>query len=171
MLHVSPALLRDKHIDFTRPFTTRVSYSYPFGISSDNFELFSRVKLDSISAATCPAMQVTVVTEKHIFWVNMQQRGCERHASYKMGEVVRGGASTDLSALGVDSYAWQDLRITVRDRHAEITLDGRTLYRETFHEGFGNIMGLLYIFTGTGSLDYVQLSVPGGSTVLDDDFE
>jgi len=115
-------------------------------------------------------MQLTVVTERHIFWVNMQQRGCERYASYKIGEIIREGATTDLSALGVNGYAWQELGITVAERQAEITLNGRTLYRETFHDDFGDIMGLLYIFTGTGSLDQVTLTGPGGDAVFEEDF-
>src|SRR5690606_6321999 len=135
MLHLDRGLLQRKHIDFTRPFITRVSYSRPFGIHSDNFTLRSRLRLDSTSTTgTCPAMQVTVVTERHSFWVNLQQRGCERHAGYKMGEVIRGGGDNDLSALGVDAYAWQDLGITVKERQAVITLGGHTLYSETFHE-------------------------------------
>ena len=170
MLHLSRALLQEKHVDLTRPFVTRVSYSYPFGIPSDNFALTSRLRLDSTSKASCPAMQLTVVTERHIFWVNMQQRGCERYASYKIGEIIREGATTDLSALGVNGYAWQELGITVAERQAEITLNGRTLYRETFHDDFGDIMGLLYIFTGTGSLDQVTLTGPGGDAVFEEDF-
>ncbi len=171
MLHLNRELLQRKHIDFTRPFMTRISYSQPFGVHSDNFTLSSRLRLDSTATTgTCPAMQVTVVTERHIFWVNLQQQGCERHASYKLGEVIRDGANNDLSALGVDGYAWQELNFEVNDREAKITLGGHTLCRETFEEDFGDIMGLLYIFSGTGSLDHVKLAGSDGNIVFDDDF-
>ncbi|WP_436832429.1 hypothetical protein [Parapedobacter sp. DT-150] len=170
-LHLSIELLKKKNVDFSRPFETRVTNSRVFHASSDHFNLVSRVKVDSLTGSACPFMQVMIVTEKHIFWVNLQQRGCERNAGYKIGEITRFGGDNDLSPLGIDVYQWQEIGLSVKDKHAEITLNGEGLFRETFHEDFGDIMALTYIFSGTGSIDHVRLEGARGETVFEDDFD
>lgn len=169
-LEFTKALLRKRNVDLSRPYFTRIGNSRKFNVSSSNFRLVSRIKVDSLTNRLCPWMQVMVITEKHIFWVNLQKKGCEHKASYKMGEIVRGGDNNDLSALGVGLYKWQDVGITVKNNHAEIILNGKTVFRETFTEDFGEIMGLVYLFDGTGSLDYVRLSDGHGQTAFEDHF-
>ncbi|QDH80611.1 hypothetical protein FKX85_16805 [Echinicola soli] len=170
-LHISEELLRKKNIDFSRQFETRTINSRIFHTSSDHFNLTSRIKLDHITSDACPFMQIMVVTEKHIFWVNLQNKGCERNASYKMGEIIRSGNENNLSSLGVDVYNWQEINIKVENKHAEIILNGEHLFQEIFQEDFGDIMALTYIFNGTGSVDYVRLEGAKGETVFQDDFD
>lgn len=169
-LHLSKELLLTRNVDFSRPFFSRITNSREFNVSSGNFSLVSRMKVDSIAEKLCPWMRVIVVTEKHIFWINLQNKGCERNAGYKTGEVVRYGGNNDLSALGVDPYAWQEVGITVKNKHAEISINGEIAFRETFMENFGHIKGLIFLFDGTGSLDYVRLADENGRTVFEDDF-
>ncbi|TCS89074.1 hypothetical protein EDD80_102267 [Anseongella ginsenosidimutans] len=164
------ALLRKRNVDLSRDFFTRISNSRKFNVSSGDFSLVSRMKVDSMTNRLCPWMQVMVVTEKHVFWVNLQNKGCERNASYKMGEIVRSGENNNLSALGVVPYEWQDVDITVESNLAKISLNGEIVFRETFKEDFGEIMGLVYLFEGTGSLDYVRLTDGDGQTAFEDDF-
>lgn len=169
-LQFTTALLRKRNVDLSRHFFTRISNSRRFNVSSGDFSLVSRMKVDSLTNRFCPWMQVMVVTEKHVFWVNLQNKGCERNASYKMGEIVRGGENNDLSALGVAPYEWQDVGIAVEDNRAKISLNGKIVFRETFEEDFGEIMGLVYLFDGTGALDSVRLTDGNGKIVFEDDF-
>jgi transcriptional regulator with XRE-family HTH domain len=169
-LHLSEALLRKRKVDLSRDFLTRISNVQNFRVSSDNFSLFSRMKVDNIADKLCPWMRMIVVTEKHIFWVGLQNKGCEHHASYKVGEELRFGEEHDLSALGVDVYDWQEVEMHVQDKHASIRVNGKEVFQQSFKEDFGNIMGLLYIFEGTGSLDDVKLADANGKTVFEDNF-
>jgi hypothetical protein len=68
-------------------------------------------------------------------------------------------------------YDWQEVGINVRDKNADIYINGEKAFQEMFKEDFGKIVGLLYIFEGTGSLDYVTLTGADGQTVFEDDFE
>lgn len=170
-LHLGMELLEKKNVDLSRPFQTRVINSRVFQASSDHFNLVSRLKVDSVTSGACPFMQVMVVTEKHIFWVNLQNKGCERNAGYKMGEIIRSGRDNDLSRLGVDVYNWQEIGIRVENKHAQISLNGERLFRETFQEDFGDIMALTYIFNGTSSIDHVRLEGARGETVFEDSFD
>ncbi|MDN5202277.1 hypothetical protein QQ008_12905 [Fulvivirgaceae bacterium BMA10] len=169
-LHLKKELLNKRNIDFSRYFLTRISNTRDFGVSSNNFSLLSRIKVDSLADKLCPWMQMMVVTEKHVFWVNLQNKGCEHNASYKMGEVIRSGQQNDLSPLGVNIYKWQDVGVIVQNKQVEISLNDKVVFQETYQEDFGNVMGLLYIFDGTGSLDYVRLANANGKTVFEDDF-
>lgn len=169
-LHLKKELLKKRNVDFSRSFFTRISNSQEFKVSSDNFSLLSRMKIDSIADKLCPWMEIIIVTEKHIFAVNLQNKGCERKASYKTGEVFRGGEHNDLSALGVNVYDWQEVGIHVENKNAEISLNGKVVFRETYKEDYGDIMALIYSFDGTGSLDYVRMADGNGEAVFEDDF-
>lgn len=169
-LHLSPELLKKRNVDTTRYFFSRISYSDQFEISSDDFSLTSRIKVDKREEKLCPWMQVIVVTEKHIFYVNVQAKGCERNIQYKLGEVYRSGENYDMSGLGADVYDWQEVGVEVQDRHAEILMNGVVVYRETYKEDFGKIMGLIYLFDGTGSIDQVRLADGNGAAIFEDDF-
>lgn len=169
-LHLDETLLQKRAIYPSQSFTTRISNSQDFKLSSDNFSLQSRMKVDSINGKLCPWMQMTIVAEKHIFYVRLYNKGCENYASYKVGEIIRNGESNDLSALGINPYDWQDVGIHVQGKHTKITLNGITIYEEDFKEDFGQIMALLYIFDGTGSLDEIQLTDVQGKKIFSEDF-
>lgn len=170
-LHLNKSLLEKKHVDFSKGFFTRISNSQQFDIHSDNFNLVTRIKLDSMQNSVCPWINLIVVTEKHIFMVTMHQRGCERHAYYKLGEIQRNGSDSDLSSLGCNVFEWQEIGITVKDRNAAININGKTEFTETYKEDFGKITGLIYIFERTGSIDYVKLAGTDGKVVFEDRFK
>src|SRR5690606_19053751 len=106
----------------------------------------------------------------HIFAINLQNKGCERYASYKTGEVFRSGEDNDLSALGVNVYDWQDVEISIENKNAEISINEKVVFRETYKEDYGDIMALIYSFDGTGSLDHIKMANGNGNIVFEDDF-
>lgn len=170
-LHLNKALLEKRNVDPSRYYFTRITNSQEFEVSSDNFSIISRMKVDSVMDTLCPWMELIVVTERHIFWVFLKKQGCEHSASYKLGEIERYGKHNDLSALGVDVFEWQELGIRVENKNAEIILNGETAFRQTFQEDFGKVVGLIYLFEGTGSLDHVRMEGIDGQVVFEDGFD
>lgn len=169
-LHLGKELLSRRKVDLSKSFFTRISNSQEFQVSSDNFSLLSRIKTDSLFDKLCPWMEIIIVTEKHIFAINLQNKGCERYASYKTGEVYRSGEDNDLSALGVSVYDWQDVGIRVENKNAEISINGKVVFRENYKEDYGDVMALIYGFDGTGSLDHVRMTNGSDNIVFEDDF-
>ena len=169
-LHLSDELLSKRNVDLSRYFYSRISYSKKFDLSSNNFSFQTRVKVDSLNDKLCSWMQVIIVTEKHIFWISPWQKGCEEKASYKLGEIYRGGKNANLASLGVDPYQWQDIELHIRDKRAQIKINQELAFQEHFQIDFGNIMGLIFLFDGKGSIDYVHLSDSDGITKFEDDF-
>ncbi|MEB2774298.1 hypothetical protein SYJ56_03220 [Algoriphagus sp. D3-2-R+10] len=98
------------------------------------------------------------------------EKGCENYAGYKLGEISKRGSDNDLSKLGQQVYNYQEIGIEVRDKKAEIKINGEQVYTEVFKQDFGDIVGLTYIFDGSGSIDFVRLSDPAGKVVFADDF-
>lgn len=170
ILYLDKELLSKRNVDLSRSFYTRISNSQEFKVSSDNFSLHSRIKIDSLSDKLCPWMEIIIVTEKHIFAINLQNKGCERYASYKTGEVYRSGKDNDLSALGVNVHEWQDVGIRVENKNAEISINGKVVFMETYKEDYGDVMALIYSFDGTGSLDQVRMTDGRGGIVFEDNF-
>lgn len=172
-LHIPLSLLRKAGIDSTRAFFTRVNHSQKYNVSSDNFSYFTRVKLDVdlLEGRNCPIAMVSIVTEEHIFFVRLTAKGCEKYGRYKLGEIYRDGENNDLSLLGRNIFEWQKVDIRVKDKEAQIFVNDTLIYTEKFKKDFGDIVGLFYIFEGTGYIDYVNLTDEKGNIAFEDDFE
>jgi hypothetical protein len=169
-LHISKKLLKEQNVDLSRYFFTRIVNSREYKVSSDNFDLISRFKLDSIQYSECPWMNLIVVTEKNIFMVALQKKGCEYLSSYKLGEIERNGSTNNLSALGCNIFEWQELSIHVTNRNATLSINGENVFSERYKEDYGDIMSLIYVFERTGSIDFVKLSDQEGNVIFEDTF-
>lgn len=170
-LHIDSTILVTRNIDFSKRFLTRITNSQVFNLHSDNFRFSTRMKADRVFHQVCPWMDVIIVTDVHIFSVSWTGKGCEKNAAYKLGDISKSGKNNNLSALGCDVYKWQELEIQVKDRHATIYLNGRPTYRETYKKDFGKIVALIYIFDGTGSIDYARLEDNNEQIVFEDNFD
>ena len=118
-LHLDSALLSRRNIDYARRFHSRISNSQVFDVHSDNFSFFTRMKVDRVHSELCPWIAMIIITEVHVFRVVLQDKGCESYASYKLGEIQKGGHDNDLSALGCHIHDWQDFELKVEDKHAQ----------------------------------------------------
>lgn len=170
-LHLDKAVLEKYNIDPSKEFYSRISNSQIFDAHSDNFSLYTRLKVDGVRKGLCPWVSVIIVTEVHIFRVTLMDKGCEKYAGYKLGEISKGGHDNDLSALGCTITDWQDLEIRVKGKHAQIYLNDTLTYEETFHKDLGRITALVYAFDGTGSIAHTKLANGNEQTVFEDNFE
>ena len=128
------------------------------------------MKADRVGHHLCSWMDLIIVTDVRTFEVSLTEKGCEKYAAYKLGEIAKQGKNNDLSRLGCDIYEWQELEVRVKDRHAAIYLNSKPVYQEVYRENFGKIVALIYIFDGKGSIDYAKLKDENGQTVFEDDF-
>jgi hypothetical protein len=170
MLHIDSNILVKRNINFSKNFHARITNSQVFDVHSDNFTFRTRMKADRIFDALCAYMDLIIVTEVQTFMISWTEKGCEKKAAYKLGEILRKGDTNDLSALGCNVYEWQELEIRVKDRHAAIYLNQALAYEEVYKEDFGKIVSLIYLFDGTGSIDYAKLEDGKGQTVFEDEF-
>jgi hypothetical protein len=169
-LHLDSNMLAKRNLDFSKRFHTRITNSQVFGLHSDNFIFSTRMKTDRLLHNLCAWITLIIVTDVRAFEVSLTEKGCEKYADYKLGEISKQGKNNDLSRLGCDIYDWQELEVRVKDRHAAIYLNRKSAYQEVYRENFGKIVALIYLFDGTGSIDYARLQDGNGQTVFEDDF-
>ena len=170
-LHLDSTMLAKRNIDYSKRFHSRISNSQIFNVHSDNFSFFTRMKVDGVHDELCPWVAIIIVTEVHVFRVVLQDKGCEKYARYKLGEIEKSGHDNDLSSLGCNTKEWQELEVLVKDKHASIYLNHKLTYEEVFNENLGKVVGLVYAFDGTGSIDYARLNNGDGQIVFEDDFK
>jgi hypothetical protein len=169
-LHLDSSMLVRRNIDFSKRFHSRITYSKPFNLHSDNFIFSTRMKTDRVFDQLCSYMDLIIVTEVNTFTVSWTEKGCEKYAAYKLGEISKTGKNNDLSGLGCNVYDWQTLEVRVKNRDASIFLNGKQAYHEIYKQDFGKIVALIYIFDGTGSIEYARLADGKGQIVFEDDF-
>ena len=171
-LHITRTDLDSSHVNMDKDFILSYFNVREFeNTYSDNFSLDTKIICDSSSNLPCPAFELTIMCEEHIFFVDLTGKGCERNIGVKMGEVYHDGTTSDLSAFGRDLYHWQHLQIQVAHKQATIYLDDKPVHVITFKNDFGKVMGLNYNFTGTGAIDYVKLKNGEGKLVYEDEFD
>ncbi|HMF72574.1 MAG TPA: hypothetical protein VK616_13945 [Flavitalea sp.] len=170
-LHLDSSVLAKRNIDLSKKFHSRITNSQVFDVHSDNFSFFTRMKVDSILDLHCPWMDLIIVTDVQTFMISLAKKGCEKYAAYKLGEISKAGANTDLSGLGCHIYDWQELELRVKDKQAAIYLNDKLTYQEVYKEDMGKVVALIYIFGGTGSIDHARLKDGNGKIIFEDDFE
>jgi hypothetical protein len=169
-LHVNRNDLRSSNVNMDKEFILSYYNVRDFeNTNSDDFSLDTRIVCDS-SNNPCPAFELVIICEEHIFFIGLTGKGCEHNIGVKMGEVYQNGSNSDLSAFGRDLYSWQHLQVQVAHKHATIYLDEKPVHTINFKNDFGKVVGLNYNFTGTGAIDYVKLKNGDGKLVYDDEF-
>lgn len=171
IMHFQKSSLEKRNIDCNKSFYTRITNSQEYGISSNDFSVETRIKSDSTFDKLCPWMRLMVITEKHIFYITMVQKGCERTANYKVGEINRVGKDNDLSALGADIYQWQKVNMSIKNKSASIFINDVLSFEEDFTEEFGDVKAVSFLFDGLGSVDYMRLKDENKEVVFEDNFD
>lgn len=157
-LRVSPQVLTDAGIDPEREFFVRYYQVKDFGaITLDNFRLSTRMRIDSFQQSVCPYMEIMILAEQDVSYLQFSPKGCVANLDMLIGEQYFSGGNADLSSFGTDVYHWQDIAVTVREKQAIIHLNGREIFQTDFEKDFGRIVGLILTFKGTGAVEYVEL--------------
>ncbi|MEM1121901.1 MAG: hypothetical protein AAGJ18_15725 [Bacteroidota bacterium] len=137
-LTITSEELLNKGVDTTNNFYLRYCNIRNFGeLTDENFTLKTNLKMRPMGQAVCPIMELMLVFERDIFWMTLTQQGCEYTVSYQLGEHYFAGKDNDLSYLGVNLQAWQNLVIKVENRNAEVLLNDEPIIRQNYQQHFG----------------------------------
>lgn len=159
ILQVTKDHLRMNNIDLNKDLMVSYFYVDEFKeVGSGNFTLETRVRSDRILNLACPEISVKILGEDGIHSIPLTTRGCVGNLFVKFGDVTKNGKRHDLSAFGVDVYEWQLMRINVQHNVATVSLNKDTIFEVAFSEDIGEIVGFNINFSGSGSLDYLELN-------------
>ncbi|HEY1214932.1 MAG TPA: helix-turn-helix domain-containing protein [Bryobacteraceae bacterium] len=138
-------------------------------IYSDHFVFETRLKNDyAEGSAVCQMTRVYLLCEGTAIWVPLVAPGCVSTADLYFTYFYTSGKRDDLSPLGVNFNDYVKLRIESDSGKAKILVNDKLAYTVPRHILHSKIIGILYRFQGTGTVDYVSLS--NGTQTFKDDF-
>ena len=127
-------------------------------IYSDHFVFETRLKNDySEGSAVCQLTRVYLLCEGTAIWVPLVAPGCVSTVDLYFTYFYTSGKREDLSSLGVNFNDYVKLRIESDSGRAKILVNGKLAYTVPRHILHSKIIGILYRFQGTGTVDYVSL--------------
>lgn len=178
IMRTTSEILHKANVDVNKDFYLRYYNIRDFdGITSANFDLETRIKCDRLSfdgrtaTVACPLMEIMLITEENVFFIPLTSKGCVSELDLLVGEVYKGGKDNDLSSLGTDVYTWQSLQVKNENKNVTIFLNGSSVHEMQYKKDFGKIKGIIYTFTGSGSVDFLRFKNREGTVVYEDEFE
>ncbi|PHN01421.1 hypothetical protein [Flavilitoribacter nigricans] len=157
-LQLNPELVSDLGIDTDRDFYVRYYQVRDFGsVPLSDFQLKTTMRIDSLRNTVCPLMEIMIVTEKDISYVQFTPKGCVANLDLRLGEQFRSARDADLSAFGTNVYDWQEIELRVEQQRGKIRLNKQEIGQIDFAEDYGQIVGVILTFKGLGAVDDFQL--------------
>jgi hypothetical protein len=141
------------------------------GIKTDNFIFETSLKNDYQEGSNiCQHTEIRILCEGSMISIPVSARGCISEDNlFYLGRFLR-GLENDLSGFGIDFNEFVKLRLEVVNGNARFYINGRLVYHLEGNGFSSKIVGVVYRFKGTGSVDYVKLMKTDGSIVYDDEF-
>ncbi|MEL7339966.1 MAG: hypothetical protein AAGM67_05720 [Bacteroidota bacterium] len=172
-LRVEMGDLVAEEVDLAEPLRVTFRRMQNFGeLHSSNVQLQARLSALPAAEILCPQLELVLHCEKHIMYVPLTSKGCISNLNLKLGERYIDGRNHDLSMLGVDDLeAWQDVRLEIRDQHAQVMLNEKLVYELDYEQDFGLVKGLDVRFEGAGALAEISLQDGAGKLVFAEKFE
>ncbi|TWJ00744.1 hypothetical protein JN11_02000 [Mucilaginibacter frigoritolerans] len=127
-------------------------------IYSDNFTFETSLKNDyHEGAAVCQSTKIYLLCEGTAVYIPLCNKGCISDADLLFTNFYTSGKQEDLSAFGVDFNAFVKVRIETKNRKANIFINDKLVYKVNKDIIRSKIIGIDFLFQGTGSVDYVKL--------------
>jgi len=153
------------------PPTVMITNVRDFGeIYSDHFTFETAFKNDySEGSAACQLSRIYLLCEGTAIWIPVCSKGCISTVDLFFTYYYTSGKREDLSAFGVPNFNdYVKLRVESDSGQAKILVNDKLAYTVKRHIIRSKIIGIMYRFQGTGSIDYVSLS--GAKASYRDDF-
>jgi hypothetical protein len=171
VLSLSISKLTEKNIAF-QPETPWTSYYNvkDFGdIKTDAFEFSTRVRSDfKQGSGVCQRIQILLLTDGNVIIIPLSIKGCVSDLDLVFGDEIS-GKKKDLSAFGADVSEFVNVRCEVKNKIGKIFINDSLAYQNAYNSS-EKIVGMIFRFEGTGSIDEVSLTDQHGVKVLDDLF-
>lgn len=138
-------------------------------IYSDNFTFETSVRNDyKEGSSVCQLTNIYLLCEGTAICIPLCAKGCESALNFFFTNYKASGKEKDLSNFGVDFNNFIKVRVEAVNGKARIFLDNKLAFQVDQGIGKDKIIGIDYVFQGTGAVDYVRLS--NQKVKFDDEF-
>ncbi len=159
-----------KGIDINQKFQQAFYQVRDFELDGDNLSHTTTFRMAPLEAVDCPMISIHIQGVTGYYWVMLGSKGCASELSVIVGDRQHNGKTEDLTMLGTNMYAWNDVEIRTQDKNVVVQLNGETVFTTSYVESVGPVMEISYFFDGIGMLDNVELQDQNGDVVFSDDF-
>lgn len=170
-LSLLPDKIKERNIAMqpTPPYVVYTNVTDFGEIYSNDFTFETSVKNNySEGAAACRLSTVYILCKGTAIWIPLSSKGCVSDLDMYFAGYEVSGKKHDLSAFGVDFEKYVPLKIESHQGKAQIFIDNKLVYTVDKGIGRAKIIGIVFRFQGTGSVDYVRLT--NGKVNYDDEF-
>jgi hypothetical protein len=150
-----------------------------FNINADSVQFEARVKNPQKQGGiTCFDVtidlngQLTNTEKLGMLSFNVMGPGCERHAVVKVGDTELYGKDSSrlMRPSTIDLSDWVTIKAVVQQHVLRIYLNGQLRHTVPYKGQIGTLKFMQVGFKGTGSIDWVRLSTPGGQRLYQEEF-
>ncbi len=170
-LSLSPEKIKERNIAMqpTPPYVVYTNVTDYGEIYSNDFTFETSVKNNyNEGAAACRLSTVYILCKGTAIWIPLSTKGCVSDLDMYFAGYEVSGKKHDLSAFGVDFEKYVPLKIVSHGGKAQIFIDNKPVYTVDKSISRAKIIGIVFRFQGTGSVDYVRLT--NGKVNYDDEF-
>lgn len=158
-------------IDTTQIVVLRLDNFRRTASNGDNFLLKTRLKNSRYwPAIRCYSAFITVVGEKGLINLKFTNEGCSGFGEFVLGETTGRGSDSDLSGLSMDIKEWNDIEVENSNKALAVKVADETVFRHSYEQSIGNIVGVSLQFHGSGYVDYFELSDENLNPLFTTDF-
>ena len=171
-LTLTPNDLANSKVDISKDNTfSMVYFPSKFDKSSDNFIMKFRIRVKKLNNELCPYLMSEVFCQNYFMYYISTLKGCTSEAQAEFGERLLNGKSNDLSPLGIDITAWQDMEFKVKNKKVTITYNGQPVFNSAYEHSSGLITGLGFTSNGLCEIQYVDLTTLNGEKIYSTSFK
>jgi hypothetical protein len=109
-------------------------------------------------SGACQLTNIYLLCEGTAINIPLCARGCESALNFFFTDYQLSGKVNDLSAFGVDFSQFTQVSAEAHNGKASIRINGRLAMEINHPIMHARIIGVDFVFQGTGSVDYVHLS-------------
>lgn len=155
-------------VELEKPITSTFHYVNDLGnISGDNFELTSDVKnLFTEKWGVCQKTTIIIVGTKSALLIPFSISGCVSEIGLMLSDVYLDGKKSNLSAFGTDLSSFKNIKIKTEDKNVTVYIEGEQIYKSSYKESLGNIVGIRFKFKGIGEVEDLILKDLKGKNFL-----
>lgn len=127
-------------------------------VSLKDFNFSVEVKNDyNEGAATCQFINIILITNDVPIIIPLSAPGCVAELGLSNGDAMVSGKNTDLSGFGTDLSKWVKVSCRSTNGKIEFYLNDKLVYQSAQSEKKVSIVGMGYLFQGTGSVKKIEL--------------
>lgn len=158
-----------------QPIPPKIQYRYVNdfkNLMTDNFVFETRLKNEyNQGSAACQKTNIVILCRNEFLSIPLVVKGCVGNLRLHLAGHEANSKTSDLSGFGTDMSDWVDVRCEVRNKHLSLWINGSRIYETVLNKKPVGIVGISYVFEGTGAVNYTRFTRTNGEVVFEDNFD